>query len=245
LRQIIEDEGLSERVLGWSPITMGLLIEVYERSDRTCEELKWLLTTAAGIMPEILTKPDAVSIRRRCDEDLTEVTAPFKTLIDDLQGIANKHFEGAKLDAAILRRMSAKLCLNHPAVKAIGANKLPLPVAIVLLEWSEAVEAPGRAGGVGSNRSDGPTNDDGFISHEEAKWLTGLSGSQLSKLCGRGEIRRDRPGRGCRLRLSDVRKYAKTDDDREPKTQSELAGIEARKREERAKKLPNPGKNRR
>jgi hypothetical protein len=137
LREVLEQDGLTEEVLKIGPATLGFLIEMYEQWERLLEESDNV--TAAH--------PQIIGYRQKAHEGMARGLAKLQFEIDQLQGIADRLYDGSILNAKILRRMRGKICQDHPDVSTSDANALPLPVACELLTWnvSSAVR-PGSAG---------------------------------------------------------------------------------------------------
>jgi hypothetical protein len=127
LRQVLEQDGLTDEVLRIGPTHLGFLIEQLESMEQTRNH--------AAILED--TRPDLLfEIQLKIDERNAWFLANFDPWEKRLQEVADRRFDGSKLTIEILRRMRGMICREH-GLNIFEANALPLPVAVELLLWED------------------------------------------------------------------------------------------------------------
>ena len=127
LRQVLEQDGLTDDVLGIGPTTLGFLIDQIE----AIEQIKTQAAVLSTSRPDVL-----FDVQVRVDQQVTSILATFDPWDKRLQEVADRRFDGAKLSVEILRRMRGDICREHD-LRIWEVNALPLPVAVELLTWGD------------------------------------------------------------------------------------------------------------
>ncbi len=127
LRQVLEQDGLTDEVLRIGPTTLGFLIDQLEG----IEQIKMQAAVLSTSRPDVL-----FDVQVRSDQQLASTLATFDPWDKRLQEVADRRFDGAKLSVEILRRMRGEICREHD-LRILEVNALPLPVAVELLIWGE------------------------------------------------------------------------------------------------------------
>jgi hypothetical protein len=142
----------------------GGLIIAYEVLEHGTDRMRKDTETAMRSAAPDLALEIIVHTSKRIDNWKQDMLAKLGGWPAKFQGIADRDYDGAQLDARVLRSMRGRICREHPGMTPDEVNDLRLPIAFEILSQ-------------GTPKTPEPTN---VARDDDSRWPTRADAARIS-----------------------------------------------------------------